>query len=72
MPDFHHPEFIAVNCVQLAVYEQRPQGEAMPWPVVLCHGMPELAFSWRHQFEPLVSAGFHVIAPDMRGVRRQV
>ena len=35
--------------------------------VVFCHGFPELAYSWRHQFEPLVEAGFRVIAPDMRG-----
>ncbi len=35
--------------------------------VVLCHGFPELAYSWRHQFGPLVEAGFRVIAPDQRG-----
>ncbi len=35
--------------------------------VVLCHGFPELAYSWRHQFGPLVRAGFRVIAPDQRG-----
>jgi len=34
---------------------------------VLCHGFPELAFSWRHQFEPLAAAGFRAIAPDQRG-----
>ena len=35
--------------------------------VVLSHGFPELAWSWRHQFAPLVEAGFRVIAPDQRG-----
>ncbi|MAE96585.1 MAG: epoxide hydrolase [Deltaproteobacteria bacterium] len=35
--------------------------------VVLCHGFPELAYSWRRQFGPLVDAGFRVIAPDQRG-----
>lgn len=35
--------------------------------VVLCHGFPELAYSWRHQMRALVQAGFHVIAPDQRG-----
>jgi pimeloyl-ACP methyl ester carboxylesterase len=35
--------------------------------VVLCHGFPELAYSWRHQFDALVGAGFRVIAPDQRG-----
>ena len=68
MPDFNKPSIIDVNGVKLAVYEQRPQGVAKPWPLILCHGMPELAYSWRHQFEPLAAAGFHVIAVDMRGV----
>jgi pimeloyl-ACP methyl ester carboxylesterase len=35
--------------------------------VVLCHGFPELAFSWRHQIPVLAGAGYRVIAPDMRG-----
>jgi pimeloyl-ACP methyl ester carboxylesterase len=35
--------------------------------VVLCHGFPELAFSWRHQLPVLAAAGFRVVAPDMRG-----
>ncbi len=35
--------------------------------IVLSHGFPELAYSWRHQFAPLVDAGFRVIAPDQRG-----
>jgi len=35
--------------------------------VVLCHGFPELAFSWRHQIPVLAEAGFRVVAPDMRG-----
>jgi pimeloyl-ACP methyl ester carboxylesterase len=38
--------------------------------VVLCHGFPELAYSWRHQIPALVQAGYHVIAPDMRGYGR--
>jgi pimeloyl-ACP methyl ester carboxylesterase len=35
--------------------------------VVLCHGFPELAFSWRHQIPVLARAGYRVVAPDMRG-----
>lgn len=38
--------------------------------VVLLHGFPELAYSWRNQLLPLASAGFHVIAPDLRGYGR--
>lgn len=35
--------------------------------VVLCHGWPELSYSWRHQIPVIAAAGFHVVAPDMRG-----
>ena len=38
--------------------------------VVLLHGFPELGYSWRHQLLPLSEAGFHVIAPDLRGYGR--
>ena len=40
--------------------------------IVLLHGFPELAYSWRHQLLPLARAGFHVIAPDLRGYGRSV
>jgi len=35
--------------------------------VVLLHGFPEFWYSWRNQITPLAQAGFHVVAPDMRG-----
>lgn len=35
--------------------------------VLLCHGFPESGHSWRHQIEPLVAAGYHVIVPNQRG-----
>lgn len=35
--------------------------------VLLCHGWPELAYSWRHQLPALAGAGYHAVAPDMRG-----
>lgn len=38
--------------------------------VVLAHGFPELAYSWRHQIEPLVAAGYRVAVPDQRGYGR--
>jgi len=38
--------------------------------VVLLHGFPELAYSWRNQLLPLAAAGYHVIAPDLRGYGR--
>jgi len=35
--------------------------------VVLTHGFPDLAYSWRHQIPVLAAAGYHVLAPDQRG-----
>lgn len=35
--------------------------------VLLCHGFPELAHSWRHQVAALAAAGYRAVAPDMRG-----
>ncbi|MFS2163214.1 alpha/beta fold hydrolase [Variovorax sp. Varisp62] len=47
-------------------------GDASPETpmVVLLHGFPELAFSWRHQLLALAQAGFHVVAPVQRGYGR--
>jgi pimeloyl-ACP methyl ester carboxylesterase len=38
--------------------------------VLLCHGWPELWYSWRHQLRALGAAGFRAVAPDMRGFGR--
>src|SRR5438128_3734875 len=38
--------------------------------VLLCHGFPELWYSWRHQLAALAEAGFHAVAPDQRGYGR--
>src|SRR2546423_8109586 len=38
--------------------------------ILLLHGFPELAYSWRKVMLPLAAAGFHVIAPDQRGYGR--
>jgi len=56
---------VAVNGIELNVAEQ---GEGSL--VILCHGFPELAYSWRHQIPALVEAGYRVVAPDMRGFGR--
>jgi pimeloyl-ACP methyl ester carboxylesterase len=39
-------------------------------PVILAHGFPELAYSWRHQIPALAGAGYRVLAPDQRGYGR--
>ena len=53
---------VATNGIHLKIAEQ---GEGPL--VLLLHGFPESWYSWRHQFEPLANAGYHVVAPDMRG-----
>lgn len=55
---------VQTNGVSLRVTEA---GEAGAPVVVLCHGFPELAFSWRHQARALAEAGYHVLVPDQRG-----
>jgi pimeloyl-ACP methyl ester carboxylesterase len=62
MPSVQHA---TVNGIKMAYYEAGPK-TAKP-PVVLCHGWPELAYSWRHQIRDLAAAGIRVIAPDQRG-----
>ncbi|MGJ5019949.1 alpha/beta fold hydrolase [Bradyrhizobium oligotrophicum] len=56
---------IKANGIELFV---REQGEGPL--VVLCHGWPELSYSWRHQIVALAEAGYRVVAPDMRGFGR--
>ncbi len=53
---------LTCNGVRLHVAEQ---GEGPL--VLLCHGWPELWYSWRHQIPALAAAGYHAVAPDMRG-----
>lgn len=53
---------VATNGIALKIAEQ---GEGPL--VLLLHGFPESWYSWRHQFAPIAAAGFHAVAPDMRG-----
>ncbi|MBP2099723.1 alpha/beta fold hydrolase [Enterococcus rivorum] len=63
--EFPTPTLISVNGVKLEVFEAGQ--ENMGRPIVLCHGWPEHAFSWRYQVPSLVEAGYHVIIPNQRG-----
>ncbi len=54
-----------------AGFESGPGNSSRPC-VVLLHGFPELAYSWRKLMLPLAEAGYHVIAPDQRGYGRTV
>lgn len=63
--DFPKPTVIATNGIELEVFEAGQQNAGNP--IVLCHGWPEHAYTWRHQIPALVAAGYHVIAPNQRG-----
>lgn len=56
---------ITANGIDIFIAEQG-QGPL----VILCHGWPELSYSWRHQMGAIADAGFHAVAPDMRGFGR--
>jgi pimeloyl-ACP methyl ester carboxylesterase len=59
------PERHDLNGITMAVWDTHNES-ALP-AVVLCHGFPELAFSWRHQLKAMPGLGIRAIAPDQRG-----
>lgn len=61
------PERIGAAGNRIAAIELSVRSAGEGPAVVLSHGFPELAYSWRHQVRPLVDAGFKVIVPDQRG-----
>jgi pimeloyl-ACP methyl ester carboxylesterase len=56
---------VSANGIEIFLLEQ---GEGPL--VLLCHGWPELSYSWRHQIAALAAAGYRAVAPDMRGFGR--
>ena len=58
-----------INGLRMHVLEAGFETSGRPC-VLLLHGFPELAFSWRKVMPALADAGFHVIAPDQRGYGR--
>jgi pimeloyl-ACP methyl ester carboxylesterase len=58
-----------INGLTMHVLEAGYEGAGRPC-ILLLHGFPELAYSWRKVMLPLAAAGFHVIAPDQRGYGR--
>ena len=68
--------FIDTNGLRMHLAEQGPTinqdtcppGRVPTVPLILlCHGFPELWYSWRYQLPALAQAGYHVVAPDLRG-----
>ena len=62
--DTSSQRLVDVNGVRLRIIEAGPPDGPV---VILAHGFPESAYSWRHQIPALAAAGFRVIAPDQRG-----
>ena len=63
--EFPKSTMISVNGIEIEVFEAGKENKGQP--IVLCHGFPENAFSWRFQIPELVKAGYHVIVPNQRG-----
>ncbi len=63
--NFPSPTLLSVNGIELEVFEAGRENKGNP--IVLCHGWPEHAFSWRYQMPALAAAGYHVIVPNQRG-----
>lgn len=58
-----------VNGLRVHMLEAGHEAGRRPLALLL-HGFPELAYSWRKVIAPLAAAGFHVVAPDLRGYGR--
>ena len=64
MRDFPTPRYVKANNVSFAVYEQGPENGQ---PILLLHGWPEIAYSWKPIMPALAKAGYRAIAIDQKG-----
>ena len=70
LPEGVRSRFVdGINGLRMHILEAGHEGPGRPL-VLLLHGFPELAYSWRKIIPPLAAAGFHVVAPDQRGYGR--
>src|SRR5271169_587320 len=58
-----------INGLKIHLLEAGFEAEGRPM-VLLLHGFPEIAYSWRKVMPALAAAGYHVVAPDLRGYGR--
>jgi len=68
--NFPAPQMIEANGVSIAIYEADGDPDRRRPPVILVHGWPEIAYSWRNQLNALADAGFRTIALDLKGFGR--
>ncbi|MEZ5854837.1 MAG: alpha/beta fold hydrolase [Hyphomicrobiaceae bacterium] len=70
LPDGMRARFVdGINGLRMHVLEAGFETQGRPL-LLLLHGFPELAWSWRKVMVPLAQAGYHVVAPDQRGYGR--
>src|SRR3954453_17035817 len=70
LPAGIRPRFVEnINGLTMHVLEAGHEEQGRPC-ILLLHGFPELAYSWRKVMLPLAAAGYHVVAPDQRGYGR--
>lgn len=67
MQPFPNAKFVQAGDTKLAYYEADGDNERQRPPVILVHGWPEIAYSWKNQIHTLSSAGLRVIAIDLKG-----
>lgn len=65
--DFPKRQFIDAGGVRLAIYEADGDAARMRPPIILIHGWPEIAYTWKNQINVLADAGFRTIALDLKG-----
>ncbi len=67
---FPEPAYVDANGFRLAIYENDGDPDRVRPPIILVHGWPEIAYSWKKIMPALAGAGFRVIAPDLKGFGR--
>lgn len=67
MNGFPNPQTVQAGGVSLAIYEANGDPDGARPPVILVHGWPELAYSWKSQLSALAEAGWRAIAFDLKG-----
>jgi microsomal epoxide hydrolase/non-specific protein-tyrosine kinase len=67
MTAFPDPQYVDANGVRLAIYEADGDPDREHAPVILVHGWPEIAYSWKQQLPAMAEAGFRAIALDLKG-----
>lgn len=75
LPEGIQSHYVAASDLIVHFLDAKPStGTPSGYPplILLLHGFPELAFSWRAIMRPIADLGYRVIAPDLRGFGRTV